>query len=71
MYPTIQECINLVLATGSSCFDEAEQALGESATMVQLSELSANMAALTKRVESLEKENTEVGGDSLGCSKLG
>jgi hypothetical protein len=71
MYPDIEAHLTKVLETGALHFENMEQALEERATVAQLSELSATLAALTKRVEGLEKESTEVGGCSPGCSKLG
>jgi hypothetical protein len=71
VYPDIQAHLTKVLETGALRFDNVEQALEERATIVQLSELSATLVVLMKRVEGLEKENTKVGGCSPGCSKLG
>ena len=52
--------MNQILESGSSRFDNVEQALEERATVFQLSELSETVESLVKKVSALEKENAEL-----------
>ena len=62
MYPDIQKRIAEVMEKGAARFDQIEQCLEERATVNQLSELTAELAALKKRVEDQEATINKVAG---------
>ena len=69
MYPEVQKKVNQILESGSSHFDNVEQALEERATIFQLSELSEAVESLTKRVSVLEKENSALRESVCHCGE--
>ena len=71
MYPEVQKKVNQILESSASRFDNVEQALEERATIFQLSELSETIESLTKRVSSLEKENTFLRESVCRCDEKG
>jgi hypothetical protein len=62
MYPDIQKRMAEIMEKGAERFDTIEQCLEERATVSQLSELTAELAALKKRVEEQEATIDKVAG---------
>ena len=67
----MQKKVNQILESGSSRFDNVEQALEERTTVFQFSELSETVESLVKRVSSLEKENAALRESVCRCEERG